>query len=115
MGITVIAYGQEQPRIVEKYEKHVRTGNLLIRWYYDLRGTSTVWKERLILYDNRTYRYVYEGGECETFDRDESGSWEKTENLLLLNSEKHYIIKKDKLYNPDTPINEEAWVMRRVK
>lgn len=72
--LTITAYGQEQPRIVEEYEQHVRVGNFLTRWYYDLIGTSTIWKEHLTLYDDQIYRYVYKGGEGGTFDRDEVGS-----------------------------------------
>ena len=115
LTLTLAAYGQEQPRVVEKYEKHARIGNFLTRWYYELIGTSTIWKEHLILFDDQTYRYVYEGGECATFDRDEVGSWEKKDGFLSLNGEQQYLIKDGKLYLPSKPVNQEAWVMKKVK
>jgi len=114
LTLTLAAYGQEQPKVVEKYEQHTRAGNFLNRWYFDLIGTSTIWKEGLTLYDDQTYRYVYKGGESGTFDRDEVGSWEKKDSILLLNGERHYLIMDDKLYFPGKPINQEAWVMKKV-
>lgn len=113
--MTLTAYGQEQPSIVEKYEKHIRVGSFLTHWFYDLVGTSTIWKEQLTLYTDQTYRYVFRGGECATFDRDEVGSWEKAEGFLLLSGEQHYLIKDDTLYLPSTTVNQKAWVMKKVK
>jgi hypothetical protein len=112
LTLSLATYGQEQPRVVEKYEKHNRVDNLLTRWYYDLVGTSTSWKEQLTLYDDYSYRYVYTGGECATFDRDEVGSWEKTEDSLFLSSGQRYVRKDNKLYLPATPINQKTWVMK---
>lgn len=115
LTLTLAVYGQGQPNILEKYEKHVRVGNFLTRWYYNLIGTSTVWKEHLILYDDNTYRYVYKGGESATFDRDEVGTWEKKDSFLLLNEEQHYLIRDGRLYLPNKPLNQKAWVMKKVK
>lgn len=114
LTLTFEAYGQEQPRVVEKYEKHVRTGNFMTRLYHDLIGTSTIWKEHLILFDDQTYRYMYKGGECATFDKNEVGSWDKKDGFLWLNGEQHYLIKDEKLYLPSTPLSQEAWVMKKV-
>lgn len=113
--LTLVAYGQEHTNVVDKYEKHVRVGNFMTRWYYDLIGTSTAWKERLILYDDQTYRYMYKGGESATFDRDEVGTWEKKDGFLLLNGEQHYLIRDGRLYLPNRPFNQRAWVMKKVK
>jgi hypothetical protein len=115
LAITLIAHGQEQPQVVATYERHARIGNFFTQWYYNARGTSTMWKEHLTLYDNQTYRYAYSGGECATFDRDESGQWEKSGHSLLLNGEERYRIKEDRLYIPGTPIHEKTWVMKKVK
>ncbi|WP_018477124.1 hypothetical protein [Pontibacter roseus] len=115
MLVTVAAHGQEQLRVVERYEKHVRTGSFLTRWYHGVRGNSTLWKESLILYGDQTYRYVYAGGECATFDTDEAGNWEKSGDFLWLSNQKRYLVKENKLYVPDTPIQEKAWVMKKRK
>ena len=115
MFMTVVANGQEQPKVIEKYEKHARIGNVFTQWFYNIRGTSTTWEVHLTLYDDQTYRFVYKGGECGTFDTDESGNWEKSKNILLLNDQKRYMIRENKLFFPDKPINKKAWVMKRVK
>lgn len=112
---SLASYAQEKPRVVEKYKKHVRRGNLLTSWYFKIRGSSTVLKEELILYSNSTYRYVYDGGECGTFDTDESGTWKMSEDLLVLNGGRSFKIINNKLYYPDTYINEETWAMKRIK
>jgi hypothetical protein len=78
-------------------------------------GTSTVLKEQLILYGNSTYRYVYDGGECGTFDTDESGTWQISGNLLILNGKPRFRIVNNKLYYTDTYIDEETWAMKKIK
>ncbi|ARS35331.1 hypothetical protein [Pontibacter actiniarum] len=67
------------------------------------------------MYDDQTYRYVYKGGECATFDEDEGGSWAKEGGYLLLNGEQRYLIEDDKLYLPGKPVNKKAWLMKREK
>ncbi len=113
MTTAVVAYGQEKPKAVETYTKHVQMGNLFTRWYYNIRGTSTVFKEQLTLYGDSTYRYVYVGGECGTFDTDETGNWRLTGNLLVLNGKPRYQIVNHKLYYPESYVSEKKWVMKK--
>ena len=99
--------GQEKPQEIEKYRNVERLGNFMTRWYFDLVGTSLVWKETLILYSDFTFHYVFRGGECATIDEDTRGTWNKSGDTLRLTSyhggfNHTYIIANGKLYPPRT-------------
>ena len=116
LTISSTAFGQPDPVALAKYQKTERIGNFLTRWYYDIVGTSLVWKEELTLYPDSTYRYVFLGGDCATSYMSNSGKWTKDDNIIRLNNEQQYRIVKGKLYWREAPeINKHTWVMKKVK
>ena len=110
------SFGQEKPKVVAKYKNVARIGNFLTRWYYDLRGTSLVWKETLTLYADSTYQYIYRGGECGTFDEDRMSTWTVNGDTLKLETNldgfiQWYIMSDSKLYDiqADISANRKNW------
>ena len=115
LGSSLKAFGQPGPNVLAKYKKTERLGNFLTRWYFDIAGTSLAWKEQLTLYSDSTYRYIYQGGECATFDMNTSGKWTIKDNVLILNEEQKYRIVNKKLYSSEPSlVNNQTWVMKKV-
>lgn len=100
--ISTSVFGQQEPEIIAKFKDTERIGNFLTRWYYDILGNSLVWKKSLTLYSDSTYRYVYQGGECGTFDEDTKGIWKQDGQLLILDNELTYKLINNKLYWPES-------------
>ena len=115
--ISTLAFGQQEIEVIAKYKDTERIGNVLTRWYYDLLGTSLVWKQSLTLYSDSTYRYVYQGGECGTFDEDIQGTWTLSNNLLTLHvndlPDRAYQLIDDKLYWPETEVYDKHHVVMK--
>ena len=110
---------QETPREIKEYKNIERLGNFITRWYFDLVGTSLVWKETLTLYSDSTFHYVFRGGECATIDEDTRGTWNISNDTLRLTSHHDffnhtYIIANGKLYPPELDIkkNPKGWAMK---
>lgn len=119
MFISLSTLGQEELKIVSKYKDTERLGNFLTRWYYDIVGTSLVWKKRLTLYSDSTYHYTYHGGECGTFDEDRKGIWIMKGDTLILKTDEelfnhYFLVAKDKLYHLEADIknNPNKWIMK---
>ena len=113
------AFGQGTLKTVAKYKRTERIGNFVTRWYYDIIGTSLVWKESLTLYTDSTYQHIYRGGECGTFDEDKTGKWTTNGDTLCLETDSEWLIwqyvrANSKLYDLDTDIqkNPRNWAMK---
>lgn len=111
--------GKEKPKKISEYNDVERMGNFLTRWYFDIMGTSLVWKQKLILYSDSTYHYTFKAGECATIDEDSKGNWRIKNDTLILegnaNSFNHkYVIANDKLYLPEIDVenNPKNWIMK---
>lgn len=115
--ISTQAFGQQETKVVAKYKDTARIGTFLTRWYYDIRGTSLVWKKSLTLYSDSTYRYVYQGGECGTFDEDVKGTWIVSDNYLILKKDdlpdRTYQLVDNKLYWPKTELYDKHHVVMK--
>lgn len=114
---STLAFGNEEARIIAKYEATVRMGNIITRLYYDIVGTSLLFKEKLILFSDNTYNYTYKGGECATFDTKESGIWSISNDTMYLkndqaNSNKFYIVKDNKLYESSAERTKNKWILK---
>jgi len=104
--VCTCAFGQEKIKSVDYYENKVKTGPLFMRWYWAIRGGSAyAWKETLLLKNDSSFSYSYQGGECGTFDHSGSGTWTKKDKELFLRPNDNcyklqnlYIIDKRKLY-----------------
>ncbi|MDN4165504.1 hypothetical protein QWY31_08330 [Cytophagales bacterium LB-30] len=117
--ISIETFSQDKPKVVAKYKDVERLGNILTRWYYDLRGTSLIWKRTLTLYSDSTYHYMYDGGECATFDENIRGIWTINKDTLKLSTGNEmfiwlYIISNGKLYSLQNNIekNPNNWEMK---
>ena len=117
--IAINNIGKEKPKKISEYNDVERMGNFLTRWYFDIMGTSLVWKQKLILYSDSTYHYTFKAGECATIDKDSKGNWRIKNDTLILegnaNSFNHkYVIANDKLYLPEIDVenNPKNWIMK---
>lgn len=114
---STLAFGNEKARIIAKYEATVRMGNIITRLYYDIVGTSLLFKEKLILFSDNTYSYTYKGGECGTFDTKEAGTWSISNDTMYLKNDqadlnKVYIIKDNKLYESNSDRTKDKWILK---
>ena len=117
--VAINVIGNEEPKIIGEYKDVERLGNFITRWYFDLVGTSLVWKQKLILYSDSTYHYTYQAGECATTDEDSKGIWKiKNDTLqLVANNDfynRTYVISNGKLYFPEIDIEKDPknWEMK---
>lgn len=114
--ISTLAFCQEEREVVAKFKNTERLGNFLTRWYYDVLGTSLAYKERLTLYSDSTYNYVFFAKECGIMNQNTSGRWELSENMLTLYAdelpERTYQLMDDKIYHPLAIPSGNNWVMK---
>ncbi|WP_416864867.1 MAG: hypothetical protein ACMVP2_20390 [Imperialibacter sp.] len=116
--IVTLAFGQAEPELLGEYKRTERMGNFLTRWYFDITGTSLIWTERLRLYSDSTYHYMYFGGDCGTFDEITKGTWSTDSTTIVLTPSDDqpptsYIPNKGRLYHPNAELfDKKSWVMR---
>ena len=110
--ISTLAFGQQEPEIIAELKGTERIGNFITRWYYNVVGTSLVWKQSLTLYSDSTYRYVFQGGECGTFDENTRGIWKLNGNMLTLDNGRAYLFVDNKLYQPEPDLTNKNVIMQ---
>ncbi|MCE7057244.1 hypothetical protein LZF95_21365 [Algoriphagus sp. AGSA1] len=116
--LSALAVSQEHAKVVSKYKRTERMGNFITRWYYDIIGTSLLFEEELVLFDDSTFSYYYVGGECGTFDTNQEGYWIISNDTLRITGDQNlisrfYLIKKNKLYSLNK--GKDEWVLKKVK
>ena len=114
---STLTFGKEKIKIEAKYGVTVRMGNIITRWYYDILGTSLLFEKRLILFSDKTYGYSLKGGECGTFDINESGIWRISNDTIYLKNNQIYsnrifIIKDKRLYDQGSEIKKDKYCLK---
>ena len=94
-------------------------GNFITRWYFDIVGTSLIWKQKLILYSDSTYHYTFTGGDCATVNEDSKGKRSIKNDTLILEGNANsfnykYVMTNEKLYFPEIDVENSPknWIMK---
>lgn len=123
--MTMAAFGQETPEVVEFYIRHDQIGPFFKRWYWHLRGEpTTVWIETLKLTDDKRFEH-FTSTTC--LPGSTYGTWTKEGNFLILKAdtvwgnnflpeprEYEFLVDKGRLYSEPAEIRNKKWIMKKV-
>jgi hypothetical protein len=123
--VSMTAFGQGTPEVVEYYVRHDQIGPFFKRWYWHLSGEpTTIWIETLKLTDDRRFEH-FTSSTC--LPGSTYGTWTREGQVLILKAdsvwgnnfmpeprEYRFVINQGRLYYGQDDIRNKNWTMKKV-